>query len=252
MDRDTIVDFLHEQYDPSTMRDGCVNGVQVDGSALEIRRVALGVSPSLELFERAASAGAQMVVTHHGLFWRSGPRGIDRFLRARLQLLFDHGITLLAYHLPLDRHEQGNNQLLRAALGLEPDPRPIGHFEGQAIGCIGRAPVPVPREEFVARVAAICGQQPLVLPYGPAAIGSVGIVSGGAAPDVAEAIELGLDAFLTGEATEHIFGQVKEAGITFLAAGHYGTERLGIQRLGQLLEERFGLETVFIDVPCPI
>jgi len=252
MDRDAIAAFLHAYYDPTTLRDGCTNGMQVEGAATEITRVALGVSPSIELFERAAASGAQMIVTHHALFWGSGARSLDRALRARLEVLFAHGITLLSYHLPLDRHEQGNNALLRQALGLEPDPRPFGHFDGVAIGSIGRYADPLPREQFVARVAAVCLQPPLVLPYGPDPIAMVGIVSGGAASRVHEAIELGLDAYLTGEATESIFGAVKEAGITFLAAGHYGTERLGVQRLGGLLEERFGLQTFFVEVPCPI
>ena len=252
MDRDAIATFLHTHYDPTTLRDGCTNGVQVEGAATEITRVALGVSPSLELFERAAASGAQMIVTHHALFWGTGIRSLDRAMRARLEVLLAHGITLLSYHLPLDRHEQGNNALLCLALGLEPDPRPFGHFDGVPIGRIGRYAEALPRDTFVARVAAVCLQAPLVLPYGPDQIATVGIVSGGAASRVHEAIDSGLDAYLTGEATESIFGAVKEGGITFLAAGHYGTERLGVQRLGGLLEERFGLETFFVEVPCPI
>ena len=48
-------------------------GLQVEGAA-EVREVVCGVSASRELFERAAEAGAQLVLVHHGLFWDKEPR----------------------------------------------------------------------------------------------------------------------------------------------------------------------------------
>jgi putative NIF3 family GTP cyclohydrolase 1 type 2 len=46
--------------------------------------------------------------------------------------------------------------------------------------------------------------------------------------------------------------QARENGVHFLAAGHYATETLGVRALGELLEERFGVQHAFIDVPNPI
>ena len=72
-DRDQIVRFLNELLEIDAYPDGLPVGLQVPGAA-EVRRVATGVSASLELFTRAAAEGADLLIVHHGLFFGSGPR----------------------------------------------------------------------------------------------------------------------------------------------------------------------------------
>ena len=96
------------------------------------------------------------------------------------------------------------------------------------------------------------GQAPLILAEGPGQIDTIGIVTGAGAGEIHTAIELGLDAFLTGEPAEHVMADAREGGIHFIAGGHYATEKAGVRRLGELLAERFGVEHEFIDVPNPI
>jgi putative NIF3 family GTP cyclohydrolase 1 type 2 len=120
------------------------------------------------------------------------------------------------------------------------------------IGVVARFDGGVPLAELVARVAALTGRDPLVFDAGPATVHTLGIVSGSAAGDLATAIELGLDGFLTGEPREHVMAEAREAGIHFIAAGHYATETFGIRRLGELVAERFGVAHQFIDIPNPV
>jgi putative NIF3 family GTP cyclohydrolase 1 type 2 len=80
----------------------------------------------------------------------------------------------------------------------------------------------------------------------------IGIVSGGGAGVLPEAIELGLDAFLTGEPREHVMADAREAGIHFIAAGHYATETFGVRALGDWLSQKFGIEHVWVDIPNPV
>jgi len=87
---------------------------------------------------------------------------------------------------------------------------------------------------------------------GPERVRRIGIVSGGGAGYLEEAIAAGLDAFLTGEPREHITADAAELGMTFVAAGHYATETFGVRALGDLLAERFGIEHVFVDIPNPV
>ena len=62
----------------------------------------------------------------------------------------------------------------------------------------------------------------------------------------------GFDLFLTGEPEEPSLHLARELGITFVAAGHYATERLGVQALAARLADRFGLEWEFIELPNPV
>lgn len=249
--RDEIIAFCDELLEIDSFEDYGPNGLQIPGGQ-GVTKVATGVSAQRELFERALQSGAQMLLTHHGTFWAAQPLALTEPMAARLRIALENELTLAAYHLPLDGHpEIGNNALLCHGLGFHP----AGAFAeagGRAIGSIGSSQEGIGIAELTSRVAGLVGRDPLVFDAGPERIGSIGIVSGAASSYIREAIGLGLDAFLTGEPTERVMADAREAGIHYIAAGHYATETLGIRRLGELVAERFGVEHAFIDVPNPI
>ncbi len=232
--------------------DYCPNGLQVPGGEL-VGTVATGVSAHVELFERARAEGAELVLAHHGLFWGAGPAAIDAALARRLRVLFAAGMSLLAYHLPLDAHpEVGNNALLARALGAT-RLAPFARHGGESIGCLADlADGGVAIAELVGRVREATAREPLVFDCGAARVRRIGIVTGAGADYFAEAVAAGADAFLTGEPAERVMAQAREAGVHFIAAGHYATETFGVRALGERLAERFGVRHVFIDVPNPI
>jgi dinuclear metal center YbgI/SA1388 family protein len=249
--RDELIAFLDDLLDARGWADYGPNGLQVPGAA-EVDHVVTGVSAHRELFEQAAAAKAQLVLCHHGIFWGESAGPITEQLKARLRLLFDNDMSLAAYHLPLDAHpEVGNNALICEGLGLQRG-EPFGEAKGAPIGWIGTAPEPLPVADLVERSTALFGSAPLVFDSGPAEIRRVGVVSGGGSSTLAEAIALGLDAFVTGEPTEHVMADAREGGIHFIAGGHYASETFGVKRLGELLEERFGVRHTFVEVPNPI
>lgn len=237
---------------PTRFRDYGPNGLQVPGKA-EIGKLATGVSASAELFERGAAADADLLLVHHGLFWGSSPTPIDARMKRRLKLLFDSDIGLAAYHLPLDAHpELGNNALIARGLGSE-TLEPFALHDGEPIGFIARFPGDgLMADDLFERTAALTERIPLVLDSGPERIRSVAIVSGGGCDYLRDAIVAGADAFLTGEPTERVMSEAKEASIHFIAAGHYATETFGVKALGEHLSEHFELEHLFIEVPNPI
>jgi dinuclear metal center YbgI/SA1388 family protein len=247
-----ILEELDRLLDPGAFEDHGPNGLQVPGRA-EITTVATGVSAGLELFERAAAAGAELVLVHHGLFWEGQPRAVSRELAARLRLLLVDDINLAAYHLPLDAHpEIGNNALIAEGLGADAR-EPFGVHRGRPIGFAARfSGDGLPAPELFERVGALTGREPLVFDAGPRRVRSLGIVSGGAAGNLQEAIDAGLDGFLTGEPSEPAMAQAREAGVHFIAAGHYATETFGVRRLGEFVARRFAVAHKFIDVPNPV
>jgi dinuclear metal center YbgI/SA1388 family protein len=247
-----LIDHLDAELDIDAFEDYGPNGLQVPGRE-RVRAVVTGVSAQAELFERAAELGTDLVLVHHGLLWNAAPRRIDPTFKRRLKLLFDHDMSLAAYHLPLDAHpEVGNNALIADALGAT-DQRPFAQHRGRPLGVAARfegdgiAPL-----ELFARVEKITERAPLTFAAGPARIRSIGIVSGGGAAHIQDAIQQGLDAFLTGEPTERVMADAREGGVHFVAAGHYATETFGVRRLGELLVQRFGVRHEFVDIPNPI
>ncbi len=248
--RDDITAFLDDYLQIARFRDVAPNGMQVIGKP-EVARVALGVSANLALFEAAAAQGADLIVVHHGILLERDPRPILLPTKRRLQALFAADMTLLGYHLPLDAHpEIGNNVQWLRRLGFAVETREFGAFLGQPVGAIGmREEAPLPFSQLVERVAELAGATPKVYAEGPSLVRRLGVVTGGAPGSLLEAVSRGCDAFLTGEVAEGTQAIAREEGANFLAAGHYNTERFGVQALGPLLSERFGVETIFLDIP---
>ncbi|NNE44682.1 MAG: Nif3-like dinuclear metal center hexameric protein, partial [Gemmatimonadetes bacterium] len=223
MHRDELVSFLDELLDVHSIEDFGPQGLQVEGKD-DVRKVAVGVTASIELFRRAAEWGADAVICHHGMLWDFDPRIIKGPLRERLRILFDHGISLLGYHLVLDAHEEhGNNALLARELGLT-DVEPFAEYRGHLLGRRGRFDPPLSHTELEARVKQVLGGDPLMFGFGPDPVRTLGLVTGGAVNDFRQAIDAGLDAYLTGEVKEHVQELAREEKVTYVSAGHYRTE----------------------------
>lgn len=247
--RDEIVQYLNDYLQIGKFRDYCPNGMQVIGRPA-VNRVGLGVSANLECFRQANEQQADMLLVHHGLFWENMPREIGAMMKARLKLLFEHDISLLGYHLPLDAHaEKGNNVLWLKRLGFTVEGVELGGARGMPIGAIGTAPAGLTLTDVVEQIAQETGARPLVYDSGPRTVRRLGVVTGGGLGYLLEAIARGCDTFLTGEVGEPTQGVAREEGVNFIAAGHYNSEKIGVQALGTLLQEQFGVETFFCDVP---
>ncbi len=231
-----------EAADPSK------NGLQVDNDGAAVSKVAFAVDACLETIERAASAGAGMLVVHHGLFWKD-PERVTGPHYHRIRALLDANLALYASHLPLDAHEEvGNNTGLADRVSLV-DRKPFGFWRGMMIGVSGRFETPCTLDSLVTRLFPEDAQPPVILPFGPQAIRTAAIVSGGASAELYQAIDAGYDCFITGEIGHEEYHHARENGITVIAGGHYRTETVGVQLLAARLGRETGLDTVFIDVP---
>jgi dinuclear metal center YbgI/SA1388 family protein len=244
--RDEIVAYAGSLLEADRWPEFAPAGLQVVGAA-DVTRLACGVSSSRELFEQAVEAGAQMLIVHHGLFWRNEPLVVDARLRGRLEALFRGDVSLVAYHLPLDAHaELGNSAQLARRLGATRD----GPFAEVGADCTLDEPMGI--AGLAARVEEITGRPPLVFPHGPELVSRVAISTGAAGYELIRAAGEGYDALLTGEAEEPNLHTARELGIHLIAAGHHATERYGVQALVGALADRFGLDWLYLEVDNPV
>lgn len=243
--RDEIVSYANTLLEIEKWPEFGPPGLQVVG-ATTVTTLVCGVSSSLDLFRRAGELGAELVLVHHGLFWRNEPLVVDARLRGRLEALFAANASLLAYHLALDAHPLlGNNAQLAARIGAEPE----GPFAGVGLSCSVQ---PLGVAELTERVRAAVGREPLVMPYGPELIRRVAVSTGAAGYDLIRAAHEGHDALLTGEPEEPSYATARELGVHLVAAGHHATERYGVQALAAHLAERFDLEWHYVEADNPV
>ncbi len=242
-----IEEYCNRFLGAGDFSDYCPNGLQVDGGGSEVRRILTGVTASQALIDVAVEREVDLLLVHHGYFWKGEAAPLVGIKGRRVRSLMTNGISMMAYHLPLDAHpELGNNRLLGEALGFS-DPAPVGEGLLWQGGLDRETP-----EELAGRIADALERAPLHIPGGVGVISRVGWCTGAAQGAIEQAAACGLDAFITGEVSESTVHLAREYGIHFFAAGHHATERFGVRALGDHLAEVFGLHHEFADVPNPV
>ena len=228
--------------------DDSLNGIQVDNDGSAVRKIAFGVDAAMETFEQAAAVGAGMLFVHHGLFWGRSS-AVTGKLRRRIKFLLDHNICLYAVHLPLDHQPKfGNNAVLARLLGLE-NIEPFGLYHGRKIGYKGTLPKPVTVDEAVKKISFM-GRPPLgIFPFGKKDCVTAAVVSGGAADNAREAVEEGIDLFITGESSHAVYHDCLEGKLNMIAGGHYSTEVWGVQDVMRHTMAELAIDAEFLDIP---
>lgn len=248
---DQLVRYCDQLLQSGRFRDYCPNGLQVEGRR-EVRRVVTGVTACQALLDEALAWQADMVLVHHGYFWKGEPVVVTGIKRKRLQTLLAADLNLVAYHLPLDAHpELGNNVQLARRLGITLE-GPLEPGQDPAIGNMGRLDQPMSLDAFAARVGQVLGRVPQLVSGGEQQIERVALCTGAAERMIDLALEQGADLYLSGEISEPVVHTAREAGIHYCGAGHHATERYGVQALGEHLAQEFGLEHRFVDIDNPV
>lgn len=248
MKRIDLVTYLDNYLQLADIADYGPQGLQVETANEEITRVALAVDVSPPIIDTAVNWGADLLLVHHGILWRSvepiaGPLG------ARVRGLMQHGLNLYAAHLALDAHpEVGNNAVLARTFGVEVASW-WGAPTGTPIGVLGPIAGQPDIADLAAQVEAKLNTAVTLLAHGPRQVSQMAILSGFGADKVAEAKSLGADTFLTGETSHQNYWAASDHGLNVLFAGHYATETVGVQALGQHLARQFDLEVKFFDFP---
>ncbi len=248
---DDLLNYTDTLLRADDYQDYCPNGLQVQGRA-EVLKIASGVTASQALIDAAVDVGADLLLVHHGFFWKGEEPCIVGMKQRRIKALLASDISLAAYHLPLDGHDElGNNAQLALHLGMTVEgrfgPGPLG-----GIAMMGELPEALPAEALSCHISDVLLREPLLVKGGEKPVKRLGWCSGAAQGYLEQAAALGLDAFISGEISEHTVHSARELGIHYFAAGHHATERYGVKALAEHLSEYFSLENHFIDIDNPV
>lgn len=249
--RDTLLKFLNNYFEPYKEKSKkdiySPNGVQIEGKN-EIKKIILGVSANLGLFQKAVKKNADCIIVHHSLFLDDLNHRIDPLLKERLKIILEKDITLIGYHFLLDYHpEIGNNALVIKKLGAE-----IKEPFHDEWGWIAEFKERKETEEIINDAKKIYEQKPFTVLKGPKKIKKFSVVSGAGAPystDMSSLIDNKIELLITGEAKEQIPALFEEAKINFASFGHYSTEKIGIKALSEIIKTQFYVDIEFIDIP---
>ncbi|MCK5721634.1 MAG: Nif3-like dinuclear metal center hexameric protein [Gammaproteobacteria bacterium] len=245
-----LLNYSNNVLEIERFRDYCPNGLQVEGKT-KIKKIVSGVTASQALIDAAIKEGADVLLVHHGYFWKGEDARIIGLKYKRVRSLIESGINLLAYHLPLDAHPlYGNNAKLAEILNLNI----AGSFPAgsDAVGMYGTLKTPMSAADFSQKIASGLDREPLHIGDNNEQIHTIAWCSGAAQNYIEAAAELGVDAYLTGEVSEQTVHIAREHGLHFYAAGHHATERYGVQALAEHLAEHFDLDHEFIDIQNPV
>lgn len=245
-----IVHYCNRRLRPEAFTDyeGAVNGLQFENRG-RVSAIAAAVDASLTTIRMAVSAGADLMLVHHGLFWGRTVPWTGR--RAELlRELVGNDLAVYSQHLPLDGHPTlGNAAQLARALGFRSLKPFFAGRGGEFIGVQTTLARPVPRAQLTERLARVLGAPPVVLPGGSDVCRRIGICTGGAGSELAQARREGVDTFITGEGPHWTLALAEDLGINALYGGHYATETFGVKALAAELSSRFRIPWLFLDHP---
>ena len=245
-----LQNYLDGMLRVSEISDYCPNGLQVEGTG-NIDKIVTGVTASQALVNAAIEANADALIVHHGYFWKGESQAVTGMKKRRLSALLANDLNLFAYHLPLDVHpEFGNNRQLASILDIQN----ISAVTGvKPVGVVmqGNFEEPIEGLALQAKLQQLLGRDVLI--EGPMSkpISTLAWCTGGGQGFIEQAVELGVDAFITGEVSEQTVHTAREMGITFFAAGHHATERYGVKSLGEHIKQQFDVSVEFIDIDNP-
>ena len=243
----SITRFLNKELDIKNISDSSKNGLQVR-SFKEVKKIAFAVDACVDVFEKAKKQGCDLVIVHHGLFWKGKKQYVNQ-TEKRVSFLKRNNLSLYAAHLPLDKHNKyGNNIELCRILKLK-NIKDFGEYKKVVIGFKGEFQKTISINEIESILNKSLKTKCKSYNFNYNKIKTIGIVSGGGGNEFKDAVTQKLDCFLTGEEYHSIYHHAKEGKISLIFAGHYATETLGIKALMPVLEKRFDVKTVFIDSP---
>ena len=259
-----LTQFCDEYLSASAFKDYAPNGLQVDGGR-PIQRIVTGVTACEALIDAAIADNADAIMVHHGYFWKGEPAPITGMKGRRIRKLMQHGISMIGYHLPLDAHPViGNNAKLADVLDMTITGA-LYPNESHPVGNIATC-TPQSADSLIAKITQALGRTPLHISSNyehhsdnnakttansERVIKRVGICTGGAQDMIEQAAIMGCDAFISGEISERTTHIARELGIDYFACGHHATERGGIQALGEIVAQEYGLPVTFIDIENP-
>lgn len=239
----------HSLLQVSRFQDYCPNGLQVEGEN-SVQKIVAGVTASQAFIDAAIAKGADAILVHHGFFWKNEDPCVKGLKRNRLKSLLQNDVSLLAYHLPLDAHEElGNNVRLARHLGLLDVEKSANK---KSLLMTARLPNVLSVGAWAECLQERLGREPLLIGDMDKSVERIALCTGAAQDFFEEAIELGVDAFLTGEISEQSVHIARESGVVFASAGHHATERYGVQALAEQLAAEFQLDYEFIDIDNPV
>lgn len=244
-----LADYCNRLLGVERFSDYCPNGLQIEGDR-PLRRLVTGVTANQGLIDAALAAEADALLVHHGFFWKSEAAPLIGLKGRRIRTLMRAGLSLLAYHLPLDAHpELGNNRQLADRLGLLEAHPSAGADD--LLWC-GHLAEPLPGAALAERVTRALGREPLHIAVVGRPLSRIAWCTGAAQGAIERAAALGVDGYLSGEISEQTVHLARELGLDYLAIGHHASERYGVQALGAHLAAHCGLEHQYIEIENPV
>lgn len=245
-----LLHYLDGMLRVNEISDYCPNGLQVEGTN-KIEKIVTGVTASQALVDAAIDAKADALIVHHGYFWKGESQVITGMKKRRLSALLANDINLYAYHLPLDVHpEFGNNRQLASLLNVQ-NVSAVTSVKPVGVIMQGNLEKETDGTALQSQLQKALGRD--VLLEGPTTkpISTLAWCTGGGQGFIEQAVDLGVDAFITGEVSEQTVHTAREMGISFFAAGHHATERYGVKSLGEHIAQKFDVPVEFIDINNP-
>lgn len=238
-----ICQFLDELAPPELAEDWDNVGLLIGRKPREIHKLMTCLTLTTDVAKEAITQGVNIVITHHPVLFRGTKQISDETSEGEMLLmLIENGVAVYSPHTRFDSSITGINQQLAESFGLQ-EIRPLrahDEMEQSGSGRMGSRADSLTLQQFLSVVKHATGAEYVEFVGDRAApVKSVGVACGAAIEFLTDAISLGCDTFVTGEARFHAALEARSSGINLVLLGHYSSERTGVETLAQMIAAKF-------------
>lgn len=254
-----IINIIEEIAPPGWAEKWDNAGLQIGSLRQPVSAVFIAVDPTTLVLERAIEANAQLIITHHPLFFHPLRQlSLETSTGKIITRTIGENISIYSAHTNLDMAPGGVSTALIERLALKDiqileeeetppplhnKPLPIGY------GCIGTFKTPITFKQFITKI-----KTELQLPYlqmagkAPARVRKVAVCGGSGSRLIEKAHKSGADVYITAELKHSHARMAEELNFCALDIGHFHSEKFGMKALARLIRKRLEKQGLKVSV----
>lgn len=249
----TEVSRFLQEFAPLPLAESWDNvGLLIGDTSRPANRIMTCLTVTPDVVEEAVALQVELIVSHHPMLFKPVQKLVATDLQGGMLLkLIEAGIAVYSPHTAFDSAADGINQQLAEGLKLQ-DIKPLRVMKNlvgtpalpanvpPGSGRYGDLPQAITLAELSDNVKKLV-QVTRLQRVGEATqpVCRVGIACGAAAEFISDALAVGCEVLLTGEARFHDCLRARDNGIHLILPGHYATERPAVEALAKIIQQRF-------------
>lgn len=241
-----VLNYIEEIAPSKTAEKWDNVGLMLGSREQQVKKLFITLDVTEAAIEQALSAGADLIVSHHPfLFTKLSTLDFDTPKGRLIHRLIMNNISAISAHTNLDIAQGGVNDTLADMIGLVETVYLKKYYAWDCpgdygFGKIGFLKPEVKGSELLIKIKNVLKVDNVrIIGALPETVNKAAVFCGSFDVDLNLIKEKNIDVLITGDIKYHTALDAREMGLCIIDVGHFGSERIIVDKLKNVLSERF-------------